>query len=75
MIVNQMMDETDEAIESLKRKGFSIGDPYIQAVGRVGGLMYVPVNGVAMTLEQLRALDSGRASLQEIATANSRPRD
>jgi hypothetical protein len=71
LIVDEFVDDTDKAIESLKGKGFSIGVPYVQAVDRVGGLMYVPVNGVAMTFEQLRDLDAGRASLEEIAAENS----
>jgi len=55
-------------VDSLRSKGFNVGDVYMQAaVEPAGGRMLVVVNGVAMPFEDARALDRGVVTLDEIA--------
>jgi hypothetical protein len=56
------------AIESLRAKGYDIGESYVQTgVGHTGGVLYYIVNGVAMTEREAIALDEGRLTLEQIA--------
>jgi hypothetical protein len=54
--------------DSLRSKGYTIDDFYVQA-GAIPatGRMLVVVSGVAMSLEDARALDRGIVTLDEIA--------
>ena len=61
------MDINQPTWDSLRSKGHSIDDFYVQAgVGPTGGQMYVVVSGVAMPFEDARALDRGIVTLAEI---------
>jgi hypothetical protein len=62
------MDFNQPLWDSLKAKGFAIGDFYVQAgAGPQGGRMYVVIDGVSMSFEEARALDRGIVTLNEIA--------
>lgn len=62
------MDINQPTWNSLRAKGYSIDDFYVQSgVGQVGGRMCVVVNGVAMPFEDARALNRGVVTLDEIA--------
>jgi hypothetical protein len=54
--------------DSLRSKGYYVGDFYLQAGVRLaGGRMLVVINDVAMPFEDARALDRGIVTLDEIA--------
>ena len=54
--------------DSLKAKGHTISDVYVQtAVGPQGGRMYVVVDGIAISFPEARALDHDVVTLTEIA--------
>lgn len=54
--------------DSLRSKGFTISDIYVQSnVGPLGGRMYFVINDVAMSFDDARALDSSVVTLDEIA--------
>ena len=62
------MDMNQPTWDSLRSKGYNVGDFYVQGgVGPAGGRMYVVINGVAMPFEDARALDQGAVTLNEIA--------
>lgn len=62
------MDFNQRTWDSLRVKGYDIGDFYVQAgVGPAGGRMYVVVNGVAMPFADARALAEGIVTLEDIA--------
>jgi hypothetical protein len=62
------MDFNQELWDSLRSKGHSIDDVYLQTgVGPVGGRIYVVVDEVAMSFEHARALDRGFLTVAQIA--------
>ena len=62
------MDLNQQTWDSLRAKGYSVDDFYMQsAVGPVGARMYVVINGVAMPFDDARALDCGVVTLDEIS--------
>jgi len=62
------MDFNQRTWDSLRAKGYDIGDFYVQAgVGPAGGRMYVVVNGVAMSFADARSLAKGIVTLGDIA--------
>ena len=62
------MDMMKPTFDSLRAKGYDVGDVYIQAgAGPVGGQMRVVISGVAMPFADARALDGGIVTLDEIA--------
>ena len=62
------MDFNKPTWDSLRSKGYDMGDSYVQAgVGPVVGRMYVVINGVAMPFDDARAIDRGIVTLDEIA--------
>ena len=67
------MDFNKPTWDSLRSKGYDVGDIYVQAgVGPAGGQMRVVINDVAMPFEDARALDRGRVTLDEIAKHRTR---
>jgi hypothetical protein len=61
------------AIENLKKKGYNIGDSYVQTgVGPTGGVLYYVVNAVAMTWREVVALDEGRLTFEQIVNQAKR---
>ena len=62
------MDFNKPTSDSLRSKGYSIDNFYVQSgIGPVGGRMLVVINGVAMPFEDARALDRGVVMFDEIA--------
>ena len=62
------MDVNQATWDSLRAKGYSIDDVYLQAgAGPASGQMYVVINGVAMAFDDARALERGAATIDEIA--------
>lgn len=57
------MDFQQQTWNSLRSKGYKVGDIYVQP----GGGMLVVINGVAMPFQDARALDRGVVTLDEIA--------
>ena len=58
--------------DSLRAKGYDVGDVYVQAgVGPAGGQMRVVINAVAMPFADARALDRGIVTLDEITKHRS----
>lgn len=68
------MEANQQTWDSLRSKGYDIGDVYVQAgLGPAGGRMLVVINGVAMPFEDARALDRGVVTLDEIAQHHTVP--
>ena len=66
------MDANQATWDSLRAKGYSIDDVYVQAgAGSTSGQMYVVINGVAMPFDDARALERGAATIDEIAGRRS----
>jgi hypothetical protein len=66
------MDTMKPTFDSLRTKGYDVGDVYVQAgVGPAGGQMRIVINGVAMPFADARALDRGIVTLDEIAKHRS----
>jgi len=66
------MDTMKPTFDSLRTKGYDVGDVYVQAgVGTAGGQMRIVINGVAMPFANARALDRGIVTLDEIAKHRS----
>jgi hypothetical protein len=62
------MDVNQPTWDSLRAKGYSIDDFYIQSgVGPTGARMFIVISGVAMPFEDARALDRELVTLDEIA--------
>ena len=62
------MDFNQQLWDSLRAKGFTVGDVYVQeGVGPQSGRMYVVIDGISMSFADARALDRGLVTLSEIA--------
>ncbi len=62
------MDFNQPTWDSLRSKGYSVDDFYVQDGGPLSGRMFVVISGVAMPFEDARALERGIVTLAEIAT-------
>lgn len=70
-----MAEDINTTIAVLRRKGFRIGESYVQiGLGPAGARHLVVVNDVAMNYAQARALAASEATLEQIASRNSGPR-
>ena len=66
------MDTNQPTWDSLRSKGYSIDDFYVQSGGGpADGRMLVVINGVGMPFDDARALDRGVVTLDEIAKHRS----
>jgi hypothetical protein len=61
------MDTMKPILDSLRAKGFDVGEVYVQAgAGPAGGQMQIVIGGVAMSFADARALDLGIVTLDQI---------
>ena len=64
----------DDTLDILRKQGYEIGEPYVQDRPAPNcGMMFVIVDGVAMTQSQAEALAKKRVTLAKIAKKNSGP--
>jgi hypothetical protein len=67
------MDFNQQLWDSLRAKGFTIGDFYVQeGIGPQDGRMYVVIDGISMSFAAARALDRGVVTLSDIAVGAQR---